>query len=101
MYQIVYLISAAFMLALPAFLGITAWNLLNPKEQALPFSFAIPHINALTLAIFVVSCLLHELGHFASAKALGADVVGIGFGVRCFVPQFFVKVDDVSMKQRR
>ena len=74
------------MLALPVFLGITAWNMFRPAEKQLPFSFALPQIGIVTLLIYVLSVVLHELGHFVAARQLGADVEGIGFGVRLLVP---------------
>lgn len=54
-----------------------------------------------TLVIYVLSAMLHELGHFIAARQLGADVEGVGFGVRLLVPQFFVKIDNVSFQNRR
>lgn len=89
------------MLALPVFLGITAWNMFRPSERQLPFSFALPKIGVMTMLIYVLSVVFHELGHLLAARQLGADVEGVGFGVRLLVPQFFVKIDNVSFQNRR
>ena len=100
-YSAVYVFSMLSMLLLPIFLGITAWNMLKPAESQLPFSFALPKITLVTILIYVLSAALHECGHILAAHNLGAEVVGVGFGVRMLIPQFFVKIDNVSFQSRR
>ena len=87
------------MLLLPVTLGLTAYSVLNPQQVS--FSFAVPQLSLKTIAIFTLCALLHELGHLVTAHLLNAEISGVGFGIRMFVPQFFVKIDGVTDKERK
>ncbi|CAL6055554.1 Peptidase_family M50 protein [Hexamita inflata] len=90
-FSVSYGLGLIFLICLPVFLGFTAYNLVVPKSE-LPLSFTLPKLTFWTVIAFIFSAAFHELGHLCAASLLNQEILGIGFGVRLLIPQFFVKL---------